>query len=281
MSTIREWTCPDDCRLAGDYFRADAPRARVVIAPAMGVPRGFYRRFAVWLASQGVDAATFDYRDTPGTAMADWGRLDIEAVIDGCGDDLPLFVIGHSCGGQLTGLAPSANRLHGLVWVAAQSGYWRHWRGRGRAGMWLLGHVIIPALARGRYFPARRLGLFPVDVAASVMADWGRWMRRPRYLFDDACGLDTRACRDLALPALVHSFDDDGYAPAAAIDGLLREYSGLTFTRRQWTDRSRPVGHMGFFREAMREPLWQPTLDWLLAQSNASTPACSQTGVRQ
>lgn len=281
MATTREWTCSDGHRLAGDYFRAEAPQARAIIAPAMGVPRGFYKRFAAWLADHGIDVATFDYRDAPGTAMADWGRLDIEAVIDGCGDDLPLFLIGHSCGGQLTGLAPSAGRLHGLVWVAAQSGYWGQWSGRGRAGMWLLGHLLIPALAHGRTFPARRLGLFPVDLPATVIAQWGRWMRHPRYLFDPACGLDTEACRRLALPALVHGFDDDGYAPAAAIDALLREYSSLTATRRQWAARSQAIGHMGFFREPMRETLWQPTLEWLLAVAANGEPTCETTGTGQ
>lgn len=274
MVTTRQFLCADNRELEVDQFVADRAQACVIIAPAMGVPRGFYRRFAVWLADNGVDAVTFDYRNTPGTAMADWGRLDIEAMIDNLVDDRPLFVVGHSCGGQLTGLAPSAGRLQGLIWVAAQSGYWGYWHGAGRAGMWLLGHVLIPLLAHGRRFPARRLGLFPVDVAASVVADWGRWMRNAGYLFDDPA-LDTRACHDLTLPALVHGFDDDGYAPAAAIDGLLREYASLDVTRRQWSADGDSIGHMGFFREAMRDKLWQPTLDWIRTQAGA--PACSQS----
>lgn len=174
MTTTREWQCMDGRRLNGEYVRAEAPRARVVIAPAMGVPRGFYRRFAKWLTSQGIDAATFDYRD-----------------------------------------------------------------------------------------------------------QWGRWMRRPRYLFDDS-GVDTRACRDLSLPVLA---DDDGHAPAEAIDALLREYSGLVVTRRQVAGLSQAVGHMGFFREPMRESVWQPTLDWIQATARAATQsasqACKHTAARQ
>src|SRR5699024_718851 len=190
-----------------------------------------------WLADRGVEVATFDYCREPGTDMANWGFRDIEAVISGCGDDLPLFVVGHSCGGQLAGLAPSSAKLSGLIWVAAQSGYWGHWHGRGRTGMWLLSHVVIPALTRGKRFPARRLGIFRTDEPSSVIAQWGAWMRRPGYLFDPAFGLDTHGCRDLALPALVHGFDDDGYAPTAAIDALMREYPKLTVTRRQWPVR--------------------------------------------
>ncbi len=271
MSTIRKWKCSDGYEIAGDYFAAAPARARAVIAPAMGVPRGFYRHFASYLAANGVDAITFDYRVAPGTNMTDWGRLDIEAMISGSHDDLPLFLIGHSCGGQLAGLAPGACRLDGLVLVAAQSGYWRHWRGRGRAAMWLLGHIVIPTLAHGRYFPARRLGLFSVDVPATVIAQWGRWMRSPRYLFDNAHVLDTGAYRELAQPALVYGFDDDGYAPAAAIDALLQEYPKMAVTRRQLVrnDNDMPaIGHMGFFRKQMRDLLWKPTVDWILATAS-------------
>lgn len=270
--TATQWTCADGERIAGDRFAATAPKAQAVIAPAMGVPRGFYRRFAEYLAGRGVAVTTFDYRDRPGTRMADWGRLDLEAVLAAMDSAPPAFLIGHSCGGQLVGLAPSCRRLAGLIFVAAQSAYWGHWRGRGRLGMWSLGHVLIPLLARGRHFPARRLGMFPIDPPAGVIADWGRWMRRPRYLFDPREGLDTTACRDLARPALVYGFDDDGYAPPAAIDALLTEYPKLTATRRQTgpAETGAAVGHMGFFRESVRDTLWRPTADWLLTAADAT-----------
>lgn len=262
------WHCADGERIFGDRYEALTPRAQTVIAPAMGVPRGFYRRFAEYLAGCGVTTTIFDYRDLPGTRMADWGQLDLEAVLAGQDDDYALFLIGHSCGGQLAGMAPSCRRLAGLVFVAAQSGYWGHWRGRGRLGMWSLSHVLIPLLARGRYFPARRLGLFPVDVPANVIADWGRWMRSSRYLFDPDNGLDIDRYRELDRPALAYGFDDDGYAPPDAIDALLAEYPQLTVTRRQMGSvdtGGTPIGHMGFFREHVAETFWRPTADWLLA----------------
>jgi len=268
MPTEKLFECSDGTHIAGDYFAADTPHAMVIIAPAMGVPRGFYRRFAIFLATCGIGAITFDYRDAPGTPMADWGRLDIEAVISSCDDDIPLFLVGHSCGGQLAGLAPHAGSLDGLIFIAAQSGYWGHWGERGRAGMWLLAHALIPLLARGRYFPARRLRMFPIDVPASVVAQWGRWIRSPRYLFDPANNLDTRRYRELALPALAYGFADDGYAPPAAIDALLDEYPQASITARRHIGRDdaggQGIGHMGFFRDRMQDFLWQPTVDWIL-----------------
>lgn len=262
------WDCADGERIVGDRFEARAPQAQAVIAPAMGVPRGFYRRFAEYLAGRGITTIVFDYRDRPGARLADWGRLDLEAVLSGQVNECPTFLIGHSCGGQIAGLAPSCRRLTGLVLVAAQSGYWGHWQDRGRLGMWLLGHLLIPLLARGDRFPARRLGLFPVDPPAGVITEWGRWMRNPRYLFDRDNDLDTTTYRDLTQSALVYGFDDDGYAPPAAIDALLVEYPRLSVTRHQLSPADTgdtPIGHMGFFRQHVRETLWRPAADWLLA----------------
>lgn len=265
--TATTWQCPDGGRLQGDVFEADVPLARAVLAPGMGIPRGFYRRFAAYLAGRGIATVTFDYGDRPGTRMSDWGRRDLETVLAAQPADLPLFLVGHSCGGQLAGLAPSARRLSGLVLVAAQSGHWRHWHGRGRLGMWLLWHVLIPLLAHGRRFPARRLGMFGRDVPAGVARQWAQWGRRRRYLFEPSPGLDTALYRELAVPALAYGFADDGYAPAPAIDALLAEYPRLTIDRRQITPADAgldAIGHMGFFREGAREALWQPTADWLL-----------------
>lgn len=273
MPIDQEWKCRDGVCIAGDFFSADGARARLIIAPAMGIPRRFYRRLADWLADHGIEVIIFDYRATPGALMADWGRLDIDAVISGCSDERPLFLLGHSCGGQLAGLAPSVERLDGLIFMAAQSGYWAHWSGRGRVGMWPLSHALIPALARGVNFPAQRLGMFPIDVPASVISEWGRWIRRPRYLFAPDNPLDTDAYARLALPCLVCGSDDDGYAPATAIDALLREYSRLRVTER-WQFRrgehcAKAIGHMGFFRESMQASLWQPMADWILHTADA------------
>lgn len=287
MATETTWRCADGREIGGTVHAADEPLATVVVAPAMGVPRRFYRRFAADLAERGLTAVTFDYRGTdgriePGIRMADWGRLDIDAVLAAAHEDLPLFLIGHSCGGQLAGLAPASERLAGMVFVAAQSGHWRHWLGASRARMWLLWHLGIPALTAGRMrFPARRLGFFPVDVPAGVAAEWARWGRRRRYLLDPALGLDTDRYRRLAVPLLAYGFDDDGFAPPAAVDALVAEYSAAAVQRRQIAPAElglASIGHFGFFRETARDTLWRETADWLLQQARNGTagPAAGQ-----
>ena len=51
----------DGDELVGDLFMpAGLPRAGVLVAPAMGVPRGYYRAFSAFLARQGMAALTVD-----------------------------------------------------------------------------------------------------------------------------------------------------------------------------------------------------------------------------
>ncbi len=58
----------DGFPLAADLFLPDAaPTAAVLIAPAMGVPRGYYAAFAGHLAREGLAALTLDYRGIGGS----------------------------------------------------------------------------------------------------------------------------------------------------------------------------------------------------------------------
>lgn len=130
----------DGLALAGFRFEpASGPKASVVIAPAMAIPQSFYAPFAIWLAGQGYQAWTFDYRGTgasqsgsmrgaPGD-LDDWCRKDYDAVPRTAQQallDQPLFAIGHSFGGQCAPLLPSRHLLAGLVNIAAGSGAVRH-----------------------------------------------------------------------------------------------------------------------------------------------------------
>jgi predicted alpha/beta hydrolase len=99
----------DGQRIAARFFRPQGePKGSVLIVPAMGVTQGYYQPFASWLARQGFNAATFDYRGTGLSRPSDlrgfkadifdWARLDCAAMIDAL--PRPLYWIGHSLGGQ-------------------------------------------------------------------------------------------------------------------------------------------------------------------------------------
>ncbi len=103
----------------------------------MGVRQDFYSAFATWLAGQGFRVTTFDYRGhgfslqgpmrAVRASISDWVH-DYEAVIANAKAALPekpLYLVGHSLGGQLPGLMRDTGAVAGRLGVAAGRGYWR------------------------------------------------------------------------------------------------------------------------------------------------------------
>jgi predicted alpha/beta hydrolase len=276
--------CADGYPLAATLFRAAAPHASVVIAPALGVPRRFYGAYATFLAQQGFSALTFDYRGSGDSAegplrgrelrMADWGQLDIDTALAWARRELAPgkhFLVGHSAGAQLPGLAPASETLSGMILVAGSAPHLRHYPLRAWPMLALTWYLLGPLLAIGRDdFPARRTGLGSTRVAAGVVAQWTRWARSRDYLFDAAHRLDTQRYARLTLPLLSYAFDDDDYAPPAAVEALLRQYPAARIERRQVPRPARgAIGHFGFFREACADTLWRESADWLRRQLEA------------
>ena len=278
--------CADDFELPASVFAPEQPRAALVVAAAMGVPRRYYRAFAADMAARGIAAVTFDYRgigeaaaglrDPAGTTFQDWGRLDLHAVIEQTFarfPGLPVFLAGHSAGAQIVGMTPLSEKLAGLVFIAGPRPHVSQDRGSYRIFSTLWWYVLVPLGSLGRWFPARRLGFSSVDVPAGVTAEWGRWARSPRYLFSPQHGVDVSRYPKLRLPLLAFSFSDDLYTPPASAEALLSEYPGARVTRRQIRPAevgARAIGHLGYFREALRDSLWKDTAEWVLAQGKAA-----------
>jgi predicted alpha/beta hydrolase len=276
MSTATAITLPatDGYALAGSLFAPDeAPERVLLVAPATGVRRRLYDAYAEYLASLGFGVVTWDWRGTGDSrpprlrgfsaTMSDWARRDLAGVIDWAGACFPgarLFALGHSFGGQGVGLAHNAGRLEGLLAVAAQSGWWRHWPAGQRWKYALLWHALMPAATHLLgYFPARRLGTGE-DLPRGVALEWARWCRSPDYLGDWAGHQALRA------PILALSFGDDPFAPRAAVEALLARYGSPRKEHRHVSPAEHggaPIGHFGFFREGRVPALWAQTADWL------------------
>lgn len=280
-----KWRCADGVELPVTAHEPAAPVAVLVVAPAMGVPRRYYAKFAAAMATRDIETVTFDYRGIGEAAAAlpdprratfqDWGRLDLHAILEQVyarRPGLPVFVAGHSAGSQIVGLTPMSEGLAGLVFVAGPRPHVSQDRGGYRLFTLLWWYVIVPLASTGRWFPARRLGFAPVDVPAGVAREWGRWARSKRYLFSPEHGIDVSRYARLRLPLLAFSFSDDLYTPPASAEALLTEYPQARVTRRHVrpTDvGARAIGHAGFFRETFRDTLWAETAKWLMAARGA------------
>lgn len=214
--------------------RRDAPI--LLCLPAMGAAAGYYAPFAQALAAAGLGmAALLDLRGQ-GTSTAraraghDFGyreilELDLPAAIARLRKVLgarPLYIVGHSLGGQLGlfGAARPGARPDGLVLIAAGTAYWRDWPAHQRRRA-RLGFVAVRTAARLLpWYPGTRLG-FGGDQPRRLMRDWGRVTREGRYAPEGSAFDYEGAVRALALPVLSIGIGADPIAPESAREALL------------------------------------------------------------
>lgn len=276
--TAVEFAARDGYRLAGTLYRPRTPNRRAVLLQgAAGVQQEYYGKFAEYLAARGFAALTFDYRGIGRSrpaklrgfkaSMRDWAEKDISGALDYLGratHGARIIGIGHSFGGQAFGIVPGNERYVAVVTVGVQSGYWKHWRGAGRAGMWLVTHVVLPAMSRlCGYVPARVFGQGE-DLPAGVAREWASWCRHPGYIVG-ALGAQEAYARFTA-PIRAYSMGDDAYAPIAAVEAFLEFYPNAV----RMLERVDPaqlgeeaIGHFGFFRERFKDTLWKDAADWM------------------
>ena len=141
--------------LSATLFEGTKQDTILIIASATGVKQAYYHKFAEFISGNEISVITFDYNGIGRSLKrpikelehdaADWGRQDIESVIQYVMAHYPTskkVILGHSIGGQLVGLSESSPKLDKVILVAAQSGYWKLWTGMGRLKMWFNWFVL-------------------------------------------------------------------------------------------------------------------------------------------
>jgi predicted alpha/beta hydrolase len=266
------------------YTPAEGLRADVVIGPAMAVPQSFYADFAAYLARHGYRVWTFDYRGMgesrsgPRRActanISDWVEKDYEALLqhaDRMPEGLPLYVLGHSLGGQVAPLLPSRSRIAGLINIAVGSGAPRHNQPKIRRSAALLWYVLTPVLcALFGYFPGAKIGVIG-DVPRRAMFQWRSWCLTPDYILTGATGARA-AYASASYPVLGLTFSDDELLLESGSRMLHEAYSASDVDYRvlspQQFDLPR-IGHFGFFKSNHEKTLWPLVRDWLAQRSVA------------
>lgn len=275
--TAHEMVAEDGHELVSRRMVPDGPvRGWLVVAPATGVPQGFYRRFAEHAARDGWAVASVDYRGIgeswprPAAALRelrldyrDWARLDLAALIRDL--DAPVAVVGHSYGGQALGLLPDdvLTRVQAAYAFGSGSG-WTGWMPRlEQLRVRLLWSVVGPAVvaATGR-LAWSRLGMGE-DLPRDVYRQWRRWCGYPRYYFDDPLEQEamTSAFARPDFPMMFVNSTDDRWIPPAARDAFVSAYTGAEVSTLDVSG----VDHMGYFRPGA-ESLWDQALTWLGAR---------------
>ncbi|WP_319772624.1 alpha/beta fold hydrolase [Breoghania sp.] len=274
--------CSDGVSLGGHVWHGDAPGPHgcVIINNATGVLAKYYHRYARFLAERGFDVLTYDYRGIGASRPAnlaackfrwrDWGALDFEAAIHFMRrrfPGTPIKVVGHSVGGYLPGLAPSAAQLDRMLTVGAQYAWFGDYARNHRVAMFLKWHVIMPLLtAIVGYFPGKRLGWLE-DLPAGVAYEWS--FRRPR--FEVAYDIAERSevlsrIGSVTAPILALSMSDDEFGTPEAIGRTLSYYKNAKRTLVCLNPKDvgqEKVGHFNLFHDSHSSGFWLDTLVWL------------------
>jgi predicted alpha/beta hydrolase len=271
----------DGTPLAATAFEPESqPWAAVLIAPAMGIPAGYYARFARWLSQQGAAVLMFDYRGMGGSRFGkplrglkadldDW-LLDQDAALLAMAKrwpGLPLLLLGHSLGGQQAAALPSRDRLAGVVGVALGSGYVGDLVPSYRLQARLFLHLIGPAaIAVAGHFPGQRLGLVG-DVPKGAMLQWRRWCLTSGYLLDAEQRRPLYKAARFPLVSLAPA--DDEMLAESGLRMMFEAHGNARVFERLQPQNGARIGHTGFFKEPHRETHWPRALHHLKTLSTS------------
>ena len=227
----------------------DAHSPLLIFLSAMGTPARVYGRFAREMALHGVQVCTADWRGIGSSSMqagrnCDWGyrhlvEHDLAALLAALRErypDTPIWLGGHSLGGQLSLLGAAANpaEVSGVLLVASGTVHLPcyspafRWRVRTLA---LISRITGALLG---HFPGKRLG-FAAREASSVMRDWSHVARSGKYQPHGTSLNYEGAMRALKLPVLALNFKADLWSPLAATQALLGKVPATRSVHWNWS----------------------------------------------
>lgn len=247
-------------------------RSVLIIASATGVKQEFYKKFAEYISSHGTSVITFDYYGIGASlnepiknisvTAAEWGSNDLEAVIQWANNHYPganMILLGHSIGGQLIGLAPSATRLKRIVLVAAQTGYWNYWPGIRKFQMWANWNLLFPLLTRVvGYMPSKKFSGME-HLPKGVALQWSKWCSSVNYMFEDVPSAQLYFHK-ITAPVVAISIENDPYAPKKAVNWLTEKYNSQVFKSLHLRPNEygvNEIGHFSIFKEKFRPTIWE------------------------
>ncbi len=248
-----------------------SPKALVIIAPAMGVKLRYYHKFSEHLSTQGYLTILFNYRGIEQSKpdqkknfkpyLHQWGVFDLSAVIryaKNNANGAPVYLVAHSVGGQMFGLAPNNHKVDKAFFIGSQSGYWGHWDGFNRMKVFVFWHFLIPSFSKlFGYFPAKSFGLFE-DLPGGVAEEWAKWGRSKDYLFGHIY-MAKESFSKFRSQIIAYSFEDDFFAPKKAVQALLTSYANAEIYHYHYkpSELNIPsVGHFAFFKEKHKDIFW-------------------------
>jgi predicted alpha/beta hydrolase len=220
----------------------------LIFYPALGTPAKIYRNIAEEFVAHGIAVCTPDWRGI-GTSSIRASRrsnfgyrhlveIDAPALIAEIQTrfpNAPIWVGGHSLGGQLSSLiAASTPVVRGFLPIASGSVYLPCFSPRVQRQVHLIGFLNRIAGPLLGYFPGNRIG-FGGREASGLMRDWYQVARSGRYQPAGSEKDYEAALTQLRIPALGVNFQHDNMATASAAEYLLGKLKSCKTERWNWT----------------------------------------------
>jgi predicted alpha/beta hydrolase len=248
------------------YTGADENAPILIFQSALGTPAKVYRHFSAEMAKHGIQVCTPDWRGIDSSSVragrsSDFGyrhlvEVDLPALIAAVRQRFPhspIWLGGHSLGGQLALLGAAANSetICAVVLIASGTVHLPCYQGKLRWGvrfLTTLSAVVNPVLG---YFPGARIGCGGRE-AAGLMRDWSHVARTGEYR-PIGSELDYEALmRSLSIPVLAITFAADSWSPALAAKGLLIKVPNCAQTHWTWSAADTagvPVDHYSWLKQ--------------------------------
>lgn len=283
--------CKDGYALSGTlYSPASKPKAAVMISPATGIKKRFYRSFATHLAQQGYGVLTFENRgigdslhgrlkDSKAT-LRDWGYLDMPAVLEALKAKFPgkrCHLVGHSAGGQLNGLMHNHADIASIFNFGCGSGKIRNMRFAYRCKARFFMNFFAPINNAMFGYTNSQWVDMGEPLPKAVAQEWCAWCNGAGYI-ETAFGKSVKEhwYDEINCPSLWVNATDDDIANNANVDDMTRVFTKMTqqgnierLTIEPKSYGYQDIGHMKFF-SSKRSKLWTLATDWLDKQSPTS-----------
>ena len=274
-STSIDFLAHDDYMLTGILYTPKTVKARIAVACATGVPQPFYRRFAEFSAAQGFEVLTFDYRGIHLSApkqlkdfqmsYLDWGEHDLTGAIDRLkSDNLPLFMVGHSYGGQALGLTRNHHKVSAMYCYGTGAGWHGFMPFKERVKVQVIWNIVFPPMVAIKgYLPWSKLNM-GADLPKGVYQQWRKWCKNPTYFFADPQQQDLhQRYAEVKTPIFSVAALDDDWALPQSRDSFMQHYRQAPMHYIDISAKDyglKTIGHMGYFRKGS-EQIWQKMLD--------------------
>lgn len=258
-------TVTHDVRSAANVWthaNSDAPT--IMFLPAMGVHAGFYDALGNALHAAGFHVVIGDWRHHGAGSVKPSRKVDYgyrELVREDCARLIAftktmfptskLLIGGHSSGGHVTALyatLAAPREVDGVFGVAAGAVYFRGWRGLEALRILALTQAAATIATAVGYFPGKQVGFAGLE-PKTQMRDWARNARTGAFKLTGDSHDYEAGLREVQLPVLAISIDDDEFAPPSAARMLYGKFTNAKLEYESLTPERfgrKRVGHFSW-----------------------------------